>query len=107
MSAYDTVKAELAVAPKTWLITGVAGFIGSNLLECLLRLGQRVKGLDNLSTGHQKNLDEVRAQVGPEPWAHFEFIQGDITRETACQKACAGADYILHEAALGSVPRSI
>ncbi len=107
MSAYETIKSELAGSPKSWLITGVAGFIGSNLLERLLKLEQRVNGLDNLSSGHQKNLEEVRALVSNEQWARFRFIQGDITEMTDCNRACAGIDYVLHQAALGSVPRSI
>jgi UDP-N-acetylglucosamine 4-epimerase len=107
MSAYDRIKSELRSAPKTWLITGVAGFIGSNLLEELLKLGQRVKGLDNLSTGHSKNLDEVKALVSKQQWGCFDFIQGDISDGPACARACQGVDYVLHQAALGSVPRSI
>ncbi len=107
MSAYDIIESELADSPKTWLITGVAGFIGSNLLERLLKLEQRVNGLDNLSSGHQKNLEEVRALVSDEQWARFRFTQGDITELAACHRACAGVDYVLHQAALGSVPRSI
>jgi len=107
MSAYDTIKSELASSPKTWLITGVAGFIGSNLLERLLKLEQRVNGLDNFSNGHHKNLVEVRALVTDDQWARFRFVQGDITEMTDCNRACAGVDYVLHQAALGSVPRSI
>lgn len=90
-----------------WLITGVAGFIGSNLLEGLLRLNQKVTGLDNFSTGYRHNLDQVRELVGPEPWLNFTFIEGDIRRLEDCMNACQGVDYVLHEAALGSVPRSI
>lgn len=93
--------------PKTWLVTGVAGFIGSNLLESLLLLNQTVIGLDNFSTGYQKNLDEVRSLVGIEQWCRFRFIEGDIRNLSDCQKVCVGVDYILHEAALGSVPRSV
>ena len=104
---YDELKCELVVAPKTWLITGVAGFIGSNLLETLLKLDQTVVGLDNFSTGHQRNLDEVQGLVGPEQWARFNFIKGDICSLDDCQKACAGVDYVLHQAAIGSVPRSL
>src|SRR6266478_2858014 len=107
MSAYDKIKSELGRSPKTWLITGTAGFIGSNLLECLLKLDQRVKGLDNLSTGRQKNLEEVRALVKEEQWTRFQLLEGDITDEAACHRSCAGVDYVLHQAALGSVPRSI
>src|SRR5882672_9146091 len=107
MSAYYIIESELAGAPKTWLITGVAGFIGSNLLERLLKLEQRVNGLDNLSSGHQKNLEEVRALVTDEQWARFRFVQGDIIEMTDCNRACEGVDYVLHQAALGSVPRSI
>lgn len=90
-----------------WLITGVAGFIGSNLLESLLKLNQKVTGLDNFSTGHKYNLDEVQALVGPEAWRNFTFMEGDICNLEDCKKACNGVDYVLHQAALGSVPRSI
>jgi UDP-N-acetylglucosamine 4-epimerase len=107
MSAFNTLEKELAAAPRTWLVTGVAGFIGSNLLEALLKLDQRVTGLDNFSTGKNKNLEEVKALVSAAQWARFHFLEGDISDPTACQRACARADYVLHEAALGSVPRSI
>lgn len=107
MSQYQTVCEQLKQAPKTWLITGVAGFIGSNLLETLLKLNQNVVGLDNFATGHQHNLDEVQSLVTPDQWANFKFYEGDIRNFEDCQKACAGVDYVLHEAALGSVPRSI
>ena len=91
----------------TWLITGIAGFIGSNLLEQLLKLNQQVVGLDNFATGYQRNLDEVQSLVTPEQWSRFSFIEGDIRNFEDCQKACAGVDYVLHQAALGSVPRSV
>lgn len=91
----------------TWLITGVAGFIGSNLLEHLLKLNQRVIGLDNFSTGHRSNLEEVLRTVGPERWSAFRFIDGDIRNLSDCRKACENVDYVLHQAALGSVPRSL
>ncbi|WP_180011529.1 NAD-dependent epimerase/dehydratase family protein [Acinetobacter sp. YH12235] len=107
MSQYQTVCEQLKQHPKTWLVTGVAGFIGSNLLETLLKLDQTVVGLDNFATGHQHNLDEVQSLVAPEQWANFKFYEGDIRNFEDCQKACAGVDYVLHEAALGSVPRSI
>ena len=107
MSQYQTVCEQLQQAPKTWLITGVAGFIGSNLLETLLKLNQNVVGLDNFATGHQYNLDEVQSLVKPEQWANFKFYKGDIRSFEDCQTACAGVDYVLHQAALGSVPRSI
>lgn len=107
MSQYQTVCEQLEQAPKTWLITGVAGFIGSNLLEILLKLNQNVVGLDNFSTGHQHNLDEVQSLVKPDQWANFKFYEGDICNFEDCQKACAGVDFVLHQAALGSVPRSI
>ena len=107
MSQYQTVCEQLQQAPKTWLITGVAGFIGSNLLETLLKLNQNVVGLDNFATGHQHNLDEVQSLVKPEQWTNFKFYEGDIRNFADCQKVCAGVDYVLHEAALGSVPRSI
>lgn len=107
MTVYAQLLEKLPSQPQTWLITGVAGFIGSNLLEQLLKLNQRVVGLDNFETGYQRNLDEVQAQVSPEQWAGFTFIEGDIRNPDDCHKACAGVDYVLHQAALGSVPRSI
>lgn len=107
MNQYQQVCDNLKTAPKIWLVTGVAGFIGSNLLETLLKLDQTVVGLDNFATGHQYNLDQVQALVSSEQWAKFKFIEGDIRQFADCQKACAGVDYVLHEAALGSVPRSI
>jgi len=107
MGQYQAVCEQLKQSPKTWLVTGVAGFIGSNLLETLLKLDQTVVGLDNFATGHQHNLDAVQQAVSPEQWAKFSFIEGDIRKFEDCQKACAGVDYVLHQAALGSVPRSI
>ncbi len=93
--------------PKKWLITGVAGFIGSNLLETLLKNNQLVVGLDNFSTGHQHNLDQVKDRVNSEQWKNFALIKGDIRQLQDCHDACKGMDYVLHQAALGSVPRSI
>ena len=107
MSQYESIKNELAQNPKTWLITGVAGFIGSNLLETLLKLNQTVIGLDNFATGYQKNLDEVQSLVSDEQWSRFSFIEGDIRNIEDCKQACSGIDYVLHQAALGSVPRSL
>jgi len=107
MTVYQDLLAALPKQPKTWLVTGVAGFIGSNLLETLLKLDQRVVGLDNFATGYQHNLDEVRGLVSLEQWARFSFIEGDIRTLDDCQRACDGVDYVLHQAALGSVPRSI
>lgn len=107
MKKYEEVQQELNANPKTWLITGCAGFIGSNLLETLLLLNQKVVGLDNFATGHQHNLDEVQATVSDEQWSRFTFHQGDIRKNEDCAKAVNGVDYILHQAALGSVPRSI
>lgn len=104
---YEQCQADLQAHPKTWLITGVAGFIGSNLLETLLGLGQTVVGLDNFTTGHQHNLDEVRENVGEGAWQRFSFIEGDIRDLDTCRLAVRGADHVLHQAALGSVPRSI
>jgi len=97
----------LTKKPRTWLVTGVAGFIGSNLLEHLLKLNQRVIGLDNFVAGHKKNLTEVQSLVDPEQWSRFSFIEGDIRNSATCQSACRGAEIVLHQAALGSVPRSI
>ena len=107
MNAYAQLSERLAAQPARWLVTGVAGFIGSNLLECLLRLGQTVVGLDNFLTGHQKNLDMVRDLVGGNAWQRFTFIEGDIRCLDTCRTACADVRHVLHEAALGSVPRSI
>lgn len=107
MSAYTDLLARLPDVPRTWLITGVAGFIGCNLLETLLKLDQRVVGLDNFATGHRHNLDQIRAAVTPGQWARFRFIEGDIRNLEDCRQACNRADYVLHQAALGSVPRSL
>jgi UDP-N-acetylglucosamine 4-epimerase len=107
MTAYSQLQTRLKTEPHTWLVTGVAGFIGSNLLETLLSLNQRVVGLDNFATGFQRNLDEVQTLVSPAQWANFTFVQGDIRNLEDCQKATAGVDYVLHQAALGSVPRSV
>jgi UDP-N-acetylglucosamine/UDP-N-acetylgalactosamine 4-epimerase len=107
MTAYEELKGTLANKPSTWLITGVAGFIGSNLLETLLGLGQRVVGLDNFSTGHRYNFDKVKQAVGDEAWRNFTFIEGDIRNLETCHQACSNVDYVLHQAALGSVPRSL
>lgn len=107
MTPYESLLRALPAAPNTWLITGVAGFIGSNLLETLLTLNQRVVGLDNFATGHQRNLDEVQGLVSQEQWERFTFITGDIRNLDDCHQACRGVDYVLHQAALGSVPRSI
>jgi UDP-N-acetylglucosamine 4-epimerase len=104
---YEQLKSHLASNPATWLITGAAGFIGSNLLETLLKLNQKVTGLDNFSTGYQRNLDEVQSLVSVEQWQNFTFIEGDIRDLQTCHQACQGIDYVLHQAALGSVPRSI
>jgi UDP-N-acetylglucosamine 4-epimerase len=107
MTAYQQLQSRLRGERHVWLVTGVAGFIGSNLLEALLKLDQSVVGLDNFATGHQHNLDQVQGLVTPEQWARFRFIKGDIRRLEDCRTACAGVDYVLHEAALGSVPRSL
>jgi len=145
-TAYSQLQTSLLAEPKTWLVTGVAGFIGSNLLETLLQLDQRVVGLDNFATGHQRNLDDVQALVSPAQWADFQFIHGDIRNLLDCQRAMSftpsweapgapplqatdapsrqatdapslraqrgnpspyAVDYVLHQAALGSVPRSV
>jgi UDP-N-acetylglucosamine 4-epimerase len=103
MTAYSQLQTRLQSEPHTWLITGVAGFIGSNLLETLLKLNQNVVGLDNFATGHQRNLNEVQTLVTSTQWANFSFVNGDICNLTDCQKAVTGVDYVLHQAALGSV----
>lgn len=107
MSKYTELLQRLEAEPHTWLVTGVAGFIGSNLLQTLLSHGQRVVGLDNFLTGHQYNLDMVQKLVTPGQWERFRFIRGDIRDVETCRQACGGVDHVLHEAALGSVPRSI
>lgn len=107
VTRFEIIKQQLKDAPKVWLVTGVAGFIGSNLLETLLLLNQKVIGLDNFSTGHQRNLDEVQALVSEAQWTHFQFLQGDIRDLDTCVSAVKGVNYVLHQAALGSVPRSI
>lgn len=123
ISPYVQLQSRLQGDPHTWLVTGVAGFIGSNLLETLLKLNQRVVGLDNFSTGHQRNLDEVKATVSTDQWANFYFIKGDICNLHECKEAMVflpneqskaasisesfPVEYVLHQAALGSVPRSV
>ncbi|MFC6669036.1 NAD-dependent epimerase/dehydratase family protein [Marinobacterium aestuariivivens] len=114
MTRYQQIQDELGANPKVWLITGVAGFIGSNLLETLLKMKQYVIGLDNFATGYQHNLDEVRSLVSAEQWSGFHFIEGDIRNLEDCRRAMrhptagsGAADYVLHQAALGSVPRSV
>ncbi|MDR3567927.1 MAG: SDR family oxidoreductase [Syntrophobacteraceae bacterium] len=106
MNRFDRIGAELGKKPAKWLVTGVAGFIGSNLCEALLELDQFVVGLDNFITGYGRNIEDVRDRVGRK-WDRFEFIEGDIRNMSDCRRACSGVDYILHQAALGSVPRSI
>lgn len=107
MTNYQQLQQDLKNNSYHWLVTGVAGFIGSNLLEALLRLNQKVVGLDNFSTGYQHNLDQIKAAVGQSAWLNFKFIQGDIRCLQDCLEACRDIDFILHHAALGSVPRSI
>lgn len=107
LTKYEQVKRTLRENPKTWLVTGCAGFIGSNLLEYLLKLDQTVVGLDSFVTGKRKNLDEVCSLVTEEQWKRFRFIEGDIRDPEVCQDTCTNVDYVLHQAALGSVPRSI
>lgn len=105
--AFSELKTRLSAFPEVWLVTGVAGFIGSNLLETLLMLNQKVVGLDNFSTGFARNLEEVRRLVGEDRWANFRFVEGDIRNPDICREVCAGVDHVLHQAALGSVPRSL
>ncbi len=106
-NVFDRLVQTMPKHPETWLITGASGFIGSNLLEALLKLDQKVVGLDNFSTGHRKNLDEVRALVTQEQWSRFRFVDGDICNLQDCRRVVENVDHVLHEAALGSVPRSL
>ena len=106
-TTYEQVQAQLRTAPQKWLVTGVGGFIGSNLLEALLGLDQEVTGLDNFSTGYRKNLEEVRAALSPTQWSRFTLIEGDIADPLTCRRACEGVALVLHQAALGSVPGSM
>jgi len=107
MTRYQEVRQLLPQSARRWLITGVAGFIGSNLLEALLKLNQQVVGLDNFATGYARNLEQVREAVGSQAWHNFTNLEGDIRDLGDCRRACAGVNYVLHHAALGSVPRSI
>ena len=107
MTAYETLRAELKKSPRTWLVTGAAGFIGSNLVEALLKLDQRVVGLDNFATGHRKNLNQLKDLVTASQWERFRFHEADLRVGHLCREACAGVDYVLHQGALGSVPRSV
>ena len=107
LTAYDQLRQTLPLRPKRWLVTGCAGFIGSHLVETLLRLNQRVIGLDNFATGYQRNLDEIHETLVSDQWRNFRFIEGDIRQSGDCRQACQDVDYVLHQAALGSVPRSL
>ncbi len=105
--AFHAARAALTAHPRRWLVTGSAGFIGSHLVEVLLGCGQEVIGLDDFSTGHRSNLDEVRHAVGDAAWGRHAFVEGDIAQWSTCTRACERVDVVLHQAALGSVPRSI
>jgi len=107
MNRYELLQLEMSKQPRRWLVTGAAGFIGSHLVVHLLKLNQSVTGLDNFLTGSRKNLEAVRAEVGEASWSKFKFLEGDIREWATCQQVCAGTDIVLHQAALGSVPRSI
>lgn len=107
MDAYSKILNDLKKNSYTWLITGVAGFIGSNLLEALLKLDQNVIGLDNFETGRKENLEDVKSELSKDQWSRFNFVKGDIKDIDTCYKVCKGIDFVLHQAALGSVPRSI
>jgi UDP-N-acetylglucosamine 4-epimerase len=107
VTRFETLSAALRSKPERWLVTGAAGFIGSHLVEALLRLDQEVTGLDNFATGRRENLDDVRARVGAERAARFHFIEGDVRDSESCRAALDGVQFVLHEAAIGSVPRSL
>jgi UDP-N-acetylglucosamine/UDP-N-acetylgalactosamine 4-epimerase len=104
---YRGLQQVLREEPARWLVTGVAGFIGSHLLETLLWLDQEVVGLDNFATGNRANLELVRELLGDERWKKFTLIEGDVTDPAVCARACSGVEFVLHQAALGSVPRSV
>src|SRR5947208_15811787 len=105
--AYDALKRKLQAQPGSWLISGIAGFIGSNLLQALLQLDQRVLGLDNFFSGHRDNLQEVQSRVKADQWSRFSLVEGDIRNLSICRQVCSGRDYVLHQAAMCSVPGSI
>ncbi len=107
MSAYETLRASLAENPRTWLVTGAGGFIGSHLIEHLLKLGQNVRGMDNFSTGRRSNLTALESKLSAEEWSRLKFIEGDQRDPDVCREACDGVERVLHQGALGSVPRSI
>jgi UDP-N-acetylglucosamine 4-epimerase len=107
MKSFEEVRAVLRASSRKWIVTGAAGFIGSTLVDALLRLGQNVVGLDNLALGSRENIEGVRAALTPADWARFTFVEGDIRAPLTCRQVCAGADVILHQAGMGSVPRSI
>lgn len=106
-TTFDQLAQRLRAQPARWLVTGCAGFIGSHLVETLLKLDQTVVGLDNFATGHRRNLDEIKALLSPAQWRQFNFIEADIRDPEACRNACRDVDFVLHQAALGSVPRSL
>ncbi len=104
---HESLRREIGATRRRWLVTGSAGFIGSHLVEHLLKLGQEVVSLDNFSTGYKRNLEEVRAAVGEEAWRRHAFVEGDIVDLATCRRACERVEIVFHQAALGSVPRSI
>ncbi len=107
MTSYKSAQEHLNRNAQTWLVTGAAGFIGSNIVEHLLRLNQHVIGFDNFATGHQRNLDEVHGLVSPEQWTRFTMVRADIRNLEECRRACRDVQFVLHHAAVGSVPHSI
>jgi UDP-N-acetylglucosamine/UDP-N-acetylgalactosamine 4-epimerase len=106
-TSYERAVGHLRIEPRAWAVTGAAGFIGSQLIETLLRFDQNVVGLDNFSTGHRANIADALSQLTPIQASRFRLMEGDIRDPDACRAACAGSDFVLHQAALGSVPRSL